>query len=63
MHVPSFDELDADQLKELIQTSKKPAKQSKKLPLQEEKNVTLTAGEALVSSTKVLKVNLSDFQP
>ncbi|HIJ51418.1 MAG TPA: hypothetical protein HPP54_10290 [Nitrospinae bacterium] len=63
MHVPSFDELDADQLKELIQTSKKPAKQSKKLPLQEEKNVTLTAGEAPVSGTKVLKVNLSDFQP
>ena len=37
MHVPSFDELDADQLKELIQTSKKPVKKSKKLPLQEEK--------------------------
>ena len=36
MKVPSFDELDADQLKELIQTSKKPAKKSKKLPLKEE---------------------------
>ncbi|MFT4578136.1 MAG: hypothetical protein ACI8PD_000967 [Nitrospinales bacterium] len=37
MQVPSFDELDAVQLKELIQSSKKPAKKSKKLPLQEEK--------------------------
>jgi hypothetical protein len=36
MKVPSFDELDADHLKELIQTSKKPAKKSKKLPLKEE---------------------------
>ena len=62
MHVPSFDELDADQLKDLIQTSKKPAKNSKKLPLQEEKDVTLPAGEALVSGMKVLDVNLSDFQ-
>ncbi len=34
--LPSFDELDADQLKELIKTSKKPAKKSKKLPLKEE---------------------------
>jgi len=34
--IPSFDELNADQLKELIQTSKKPAKKSKKLPLKEE---------------------------
>jgi hypothetical protein len=39
MKVPSFDELDADQLKELIQTSKKPAKKSKKLPLNEEKPI------------------------
>jgi hypothetical protein len=38
MKVPSFDELDADQLKELIQTSKKPVKKPKKLPLKEEKN-------------------------
>ena len=33
MKVPSFDELDDDQLKELIQTSKKPVKKSKKIPL------------------------------
>ena len=33
MKVPSFDELDADQVKELIQTGKKPIKKSKKLPL------------------------------
>jgi len=37
MKVPSFDELDADHLKELIKSSKKPAKKSKKLPLKEEK--------------------------
>ena len=37
--VLSFDELDADQLKELIQSgsSKKPAKKTRKLPLKEEK--------------------------
>ena len=33
MKVQSFDELDANQVKELIQTSKKPIKKSKKLPL------------------------------
>lgn len=36
--LPSFDELNADQLKELIQTSKKTAKKSKRLPLQGEKD-------------------------
>ncbi|MZH03987.1 MAG: hypothetical protein F3743_01120 [Nitrospinae bacterium] len=37
--VLSFDELDADELKELIQSGsiKKPAKKTKKLPLKEEK--------------------------
>ena len=43
MKVPSFDELDADQLKELIQSGsgkkskKHSAKKSKQLPLNEEK--------------------------
>ncbi len=60
--LPSFDELDADQLKELIQTSKKPAKKSKKLPLKEEEGETQQAGETPVSKTKVLEVDLSDYQ-
>jgi hypothetical protein len=62
MKVPSFDELNADQLKELIQTSKKPAKKSKKLPLKEEKDETQQIGETSVSGTKILEVDLSDFQ-
>lgn len=57
---PSFDELNADQLKELIQTSKKPPKKSKKLPLK--KDESQRTGETPVSETKVLKVDLSDYQ-
>jgi hypothetical protein len=47
--LPSFDELDADQLKELIQSSKKSVKKSKKLPLKEEKpnRKPLRAGDNL----------------
>ena len=44
MKVPSFDELDADQVKELIQTSKKPIKKSKKLPL-DKKGCVPTGGQ------------------
>jgi hypothetical protein len=62
MKVPSFDELNADQLKELIQSSKKPAKKSKKLPLHEEKNKSQRVGKTPAPGTKVLEVNLSDFQ-
>jgi hypothetical protein len=62
MNVPSFDELDADQLKELIQTSKKPAKKSKKLPLNEEKDGAQQGGEISASCAKILEMDLSDFQ-
>ena len=60
--LPSFDELDADQLKELIQTSKKPAKKSKKLPLENEKDESQRSGKTPVSETKVMEVDLSDYQ-
>jgi hypothetical protein len=62
MKVPSFDELDADHLKELIQSSKKPAKKSKKLPLKEKKDGTQQVSETSVSGTKILEMDLSDFQ-
>jgi hypothetical protein len=62
MKVPSFDELDADQLKELIQISKKPAKKSKKLPLEKEKDESLQDVDTPVSGTKFLEVDLSDFE-
>lgn len=47
MKVPSFDEIDADKLKELIQSNKKPAKKSKKLPLKEEKAKPESDGDKL----------------
>jgi len=57
MQVPSFDELDADQLKELIQSGagkvgsgkkskKSSAKKIKKLPLDEEKSIEKTQPDA-----------------
>ncbi len=62
--VPSFDELDANQLKELIQSGsgkagsgKKSAKKSKKLPLKEKKS-----SDEYNAGARILEVDISDFE-
>jgi len=55
----SFDELDADQLKKLIQSGsiKKTKKKSKKLPLKEEK-----PKEKYNAGKRVLEVDISNYK-
>lgn len=57
--IPSFDELDADQLKELIQSGsvKKSKKKSRKLPLKEEK-----PKEQINAGKRVLEVDIASYK-
>ncbi|MBT5472615.1 MAG: hypothetical protein HOK41_18580 [Nitrospina sp.] len=63
MKVPSFDELDADQLKELIQSgsgkksAKKSARKSRKLPLKEKKS-----SDEYNAGVRVLEVDIESYK-